>query len=159
MGLGFGHGGGGCGMMEIRLANITDESAVLKMAHAFHQEDGHPLAMTGPQAIRSLLEGSPLGKIYLIQSGGQVAGYFALCFTMSLEFGGLVVILDDFYVQPESRGKGLGAQVIGRVEEMAREWKAVQIFLEVETANARAFAFYGKKGFSKRQRHMMDKQF
>ena len=141
----------------IRKAYPLDEPLVLRMAKAFHQEDGHPLAPTGPEAIRSLLQGSPLGAIYLLEEEGAALGYFALCFTMSLEFGGLVVILDDLYVLPEARGRGIGSQVLAKVEAVAKEKEAVQIFLEVEKANERAFGFYQRNGWRRRDRHMMEK--
>lgn len=141
----------------IRQAFPLDEPLLLEMAEAFHREDGHPLAPTGPGAIRTLLQASPLGAIYLMEEAGVAIGYFALCFTMSLEFGGLVVILDDLYVRPGARGRGIGTEVLAKVEAVAAEKKAVQIFLEVEKANERAFAFYRRHGWRHRDRHMMEK--
>jgi ribosomal protein S18 acetylase RimI-like enzyme len=143
--------------LVIRQAFPLDEPLVFRMAEAFHREDGHPLAPTGPEAIRSLLKGSPLGAIYLLEEEGAALGYFALCFTMSLEFGGLVVILDDLYVLPEARGRGIGSQVLAKVEAVAAGRAAVQIFLEVEKANERAFGFYQRNGWRRRDRHMMEK--
>jgi ribosomal protein S18 acetylase RimI-like enzyme len=43
------------------------------------------------------------------------------------------------------------------VEAVAAEKKAVQIFLEVEKANERAFGFYQRNGWRRRDRHMMEK--
>lgn len=143
--------------LVIRQAYPLDEPLLLKLADAFHREDGHPLSPTGPAAIRALLTGSALGGIYLMEEEGLPLGYFALCFTMSLEFGGLVVILDDLYVLPEARGKGIGTQVLAKVEAVAREKKAVQIFLEVEKANERAMGFYFRHGWRRRDRHMLEK--
>lgn len=143
--------------LVIRQAFPLDEPLLLRLAEAFHEEDGHPLAKSGPEAIRALLQGSPLGGIYLMEEEGVALGYFALCFTMSLEFGGLVVILDDLYVAPEARGRGIGTQVLAKVEAVAAEKRAVQIFLEVEKANERAFGFYQRNGWRRRDRHMMEK--
>ena len=92
-----------------------------------------------------------------MEEEGLPLGYFALCFTMSLEFGGLVVILDDLYVAPEARGRGIGRFVMNKIEAVARERKAVQIFLEVEKTNERAYGFYERRGWKKRDRHMMEK--
>jgi ribosomal protein S18 acetylase RimI-like enzyme len=144
--------------LKLRKADLADFSEILSFANAFHEEDGHPLAKGGPEAIRSLLSGSPLGEIFLLQREGNSVGYFALTFTMSLEFGGLVVILDDFYVVPKARGSGLGQNVLDHVQKIAMERKAVQIFLEVEYANSRAFSFYERNGWKKRERHMMEKK-
>ncbi len=143
--------------LSFRRATITDYPQVIRAAETFHQEDGHPLSRTGPTAVKLLLEGSPLGQIFLILDNGKFAGYFALCFTMSLEFGGLVVILDDFYVEPALRGGGIGQASLEEDERIARSKGAIQIFLEVENANQRAFAFYERNGWKKRDRHMMEK--
>lgn len=144
-------------MLKIREALPLDEPLVLRLAHAFHEEDGHPLAPSGPAAVLELLKGNPLGKIFLMEEEGIPLGYFALCFTMSLEFGGLVVILDDLYVMPEARGRGIGRFVMNKIEAVAKEKKAVQIFLEVEKTNEKAFGFYARRGWKKRDRHMMEK--
>lgn len=141
----------------MRVAGIADREIVLEMAEAFHQEDGHPL--TSFAGIEALLAGSPLGRIYLIENGGAVVGYCALCFTMSLEFGGVVVILDDLYVKPRARGGGIGSRVIAEVQSLAQEMGAVQVFLEVENANERAFRLYERLGFAQRDRRMMDRRF
>ena len=144
-------------MVELTRAGLAEERIVLDLAHAFHAEDGHPLKASSPGAIHALLAGSPLGEIYLLAAAGRVVGYCALCFTMSLEFGGQVVILDDLYIKPEARGNGLGRSALAQVEAIARERKAVQVFLEVEHANDRAFRLYEHTGFRRRDRHMMDK--
>jgi len=143
--------------VQIRIAKSSEAQLVVDLASAFHLEDGHPLSLSGPAAISDLLKGSPLGEIYLVLEDGDVVGYFALCFTMSLEFGGLVVILDDFFIQPSARGRGLGASVLQQVELIAKQKNAVQIFLEVEHSNERAFSLYRKFGWKKRERYMMAK--
>jgi GNAT superfamily N-acetyltransferase len=143
--------------VEIQRAGPEHGALILTFAESFHLEDGHPLAPSGPAAIATLLRGSPLGNLYLVKEGGVGVGYFALCYTMSLEFGGLVVILDDLYFLPAARGRGLGTMVLAAVEEEALKLGAVQIFLEVEEANQRAFALYQRCGFRKRHRHMMER--
>lgn len=143
--------------IQTRIAKPSETQLIVDMASAFHAEDGHPLSPTGPAAIAQLLEGSPLGEIHLVLEDRKIVGYFALCFTMSLEFGGLVVILDDLFIQSVARGRGLGAIVLEQVELIAKEKNAVQIFLEVEHANERAFSFYRRFGWQKRDRHMMAK--
>ena len=145
--------------IQIRQAYPLDEPLLLRLADAFHREDGHPLAESGPAAIRALLAGSPLGEVFLVEEAGEALGYFVLCYTMSVEFGGIVVILDDLYLRPGFRGRGVGRRVIEWVERRAAGKGAVQVFLEVESANERAFRFYRRHGWEKRDRHMMSKRY
>lgn len=146
-------------MTELTLqpADLTHEKDVLAMAHAFHAEDGHPLKPSSPGAIRALLSGSPLGRIHLLRAGGEIAGYCAECFTMSLEFGGIVTIVDDLYLKPTFRGRGLGARTLALLEAGARARHSVQLFLEVENANEGARRLYERNGFRVRDRLMMEK--
>ncbi|RZA04966.1 MAG: GNAT family N-acetyltransferase [Proteobacteria bacterium] len=143
--------------IELKPATSAQAEEIIQLASAFHEEDGHPLRPSSPAAIRTLLAGSPLGKIYLLRSGGETAGYCALCFTMSLEFGGVVTIVDDLYLSPAFRGRGLGTLVLRAIEEDARARDSVQLFLEVEKANASARRLYERNGFRVRDRHMMEK--
>jgi GNAT superfamily N-acetyltransferase len=139
-----------------RMASIEDEASIIPMAHAFHSEDGHPLAVGSEDAIRAALRGHELGQVYLVESENQVLGYFVLCFTLSIEFGGLVVILDDLYLKPESRGKGIGQFLLKEIKKLAKTKNAVQIFLEIEHENLRANKIYLQSGFKIRRRGMME---
>jgi len=143
--------------VSITRATAADQHQVLQMAAAFHLEDGHPLASTSPQAILLLLNDHPLGQVYLIQMNDQSVGYFVLCYTMSIEFGGVVTILDDLYLTIHYRRRGIGKQVLHWIENFVKQKKSVQIFLEVENKNAAALSFYKKFGFSVRERKMLEK--
>jgi GNAT superfamily N-acetyltransferase len=143
--------------LTLRVADLSHEQDVLVMARAFHAEDGHPLKESSPSAIRALLAGSPLGRIHLLQVGNEIAGYCAECFTMSLEFGGVVTIVDDLYLKPPYRGQGYGGRVLFLLEVEARARGSVQLFLEVENANIGARRLYERNGFSIRDRQMMEK--
>lgn len=136
-------------------ASVADEDEILAMAEFFHLEDGHPLAKTSRDAIRRLLIGSEFGRIHFIEASGVRIGYFALCFTLSIEFGGEVVILDDLFIKQEFRSRGVGTRVLAQVEDFALELGGIQIFLEVEKENERAFTLYKKNGFELRDRRMM----
>lgn len=142
--------------IRYRIATVQDEEKIISMARAFHIEDGHPLAASSEDAIRSALRGNELGKIYLVQNESEVCGYFVLCNTLSIEFGGLVIILDDFYIIPKMRQMGLGGFLLGEIKKIAENSNAVQVFLEVENKNARAKKFYIRNGFKVRDRGMME---
>jgi GNAT superfamily N-acetyltransferase len=142
--------------MELRRAVTSDLVDIHKMAQSFHVEDGHPLQERSKEALAQLLlMDSRHGQIYLIYHENIKIGYTALCFTMSIEFGGLIIILDDFYISPEFRNKGFGKSVLSKIIEISNELKAVQIFLEVEYKNPRAQKLYEEFGFKIRQRNMM----
>lgn len=125
------------------------------MATNFHIEDGHPLKEYSKQAIHNLLCKSPLGEIYIINIKDEIIGYVALMFTMSIEFGGKIIILDDFYLKPQFRGKGLGKSALNKIIDLCTSLNAVQIFLEVEFNNIQARNLYQSFSFKIRNRNMM----
>ena len=142
--------------IKISRALFTQSKELLAMAESFHLEDGHPLAETSGAALEGAIRGTPLAEAYVVEQNGTLIGYFVLCFTWSIEFGGLVVILDDLYLKKEFRNQGIGSLILSKVKEIAIVKDAVQIFLEVEHANQRAMQLYQRNGFSIRERFMME---
>ena len=104
----------------IRRAGPEDCEAVIALVRAFHTEDGHPISERGLAAVRAMLApGSPHGSIMLLSVGPQAAGYGALCLGFSIEYEGREAFIDDIYVVPSLRGRGLGRRLhpLGRTAE------------------------------------------
>jgi GNAT superfamily N-acetyltransferase len=67
------------------------------------------------RALEELLTSPDLGRIWLIVARGAAVGYVVLTLGFSLEYGGRDAFIDEFYVQPQSRGQGFGrAQLCAR---------------------------------------------
>ena len=68
---------------------------------------------------------------------------------MSLEHGGISGWLEELYVLPAWRGRGIGTRLLARAVLQARRlgWKAVD--LEVDRDHRRAEALYPVHGFSR----------
>lgn len=129
------------------------------MARAFHAEDGHALSQVGENALKSALEPSPYVRVFLIQNEGKTVGYGVLCFSYSIEFGGITSYLDDFYVLPEHRGRGVGMQALACFEQVSCTEGCCIFHLEVEQANVKARDFYLKYGFTDTGRALLIKRF
>jgi GNAT superfamily N-acetyltransferase len=133
----------------LTIADSTDLPAILSLARAFHDEDGHPLSEQGERALGHLLADQTHGLVFKIESTSDVIGYAVLCFGYSVELGGRDVFLDDFYVVPSERGCGLGRSVIDALISFARDADCAALHLEVMTGN-RAEVFYRSLGFRDR---------
>ena len=57
------------------------------------------------------------------------------------------VFVDDLYIVPDSRGRGIGKAVMAMLEAEARELGAKAMHLVVDPANAPARAVYDRAGF------------
>lgn len=83
---------------------------------------------------------------YIIESEGEVAGFALLAKTFSQEAGGLVIWLEELYIRPEYRSKGLGTEFFEYLENNM-DSRVKRIRLEVEEENTRVVKLYEKLGF------------
>lgn len=134
---------------RLTIANPADAPAILGLAHAFHDEDGHPLSEQGERALGHLLADPTDGVVFKIEGTSDVIGYAVLCFGYSVELGGRDVFLDDFYIIPSERGHGLGHSIMEALIGFARELGCAAVHLEVAAGN-RAEVFYRRIGFRDR---------
>jgi ribosomal protein S18 acetylase RimI-like enzyme len=145
---------------EVTLAPVGpgDVDELLALARAFHAEDGHPLDAGGERAVREVCDGHPLARGYLVRNGGSTAGYLVLTLGFGIEYGGAGVFLDDLYLTPESRGRGLGAAVMAAVDAEARRLGACAVHLVVAPGNERAQRLYRRSGFEGSDWRVMTKR-
>lgn len=141
---------------KLRLAGAADREGLLALAEAFHQEDGHPLPEAGKRALTLLLDAPEHGNVFLIEAAGARVGYAVLCFSFSIEWGGKDAFLDDLYLVPECRSKGLGAWILRQLEAAARAAGCRAMHLEVMGQNPAA-RLYRRAGFQDRGSLLMSK--
>jgi ribosomal protein S18 acetylase RimI-like enzyme len=64
-----------------------------------------------------------------------------------IEHGGADAFVDDLYLAPEARGRGLGEAVMARLKEEARAMGLAALFLVVDPENLPARRLYDRRGF------------
>ncbi len=87
---------------------------------------------------KTLSEGE---KYYIVEEDGLPRGYFGI-----IEKG-KKVYLDKIYILKDCRGKGLGREVLGFIENYATERNIRCIYLTVNKRNAHSIDAYKKYGF------------
>lgn len=145
--------------IQFRLANREDLDLLLDFMQRFYAIDNYdfdePIAR---QTMQTLIEDPSLGRVWLIYSAQQPAGYIALTFGYSLEFRGRDSFIDEFFLLPAFRGQGLGTKTLDFVFEQARQLGIKAVHLEVEAHNEAGNALYRKMGFELHaQRAIMSK--
>jgi ribosomal protein S18 acetylase RimI-like enzyme len=108
-------------------------------------------------AVRALLRDDSLGRIFLIHSGGHLAGYFALTFCFSLELHGRFGLLDELYVRERRRGQGLGRRAETMAATICKDEGLTALRLEVGKDNTAAESLYSRLGFNVEARKLMTK--
>ena len=108
-------------------------------------------------ALEELAAGPDLGGFWFIEADGRAAGYFVLTVCYSLEFGGRYALLDEFFLEADRRGAGIGARALVRIQEEAARMGVAALRLEVDRLNPRIRGFYVRFGFEAHARDLMTK--
>lgn len=93
---------------------------------------------------------------WLIELGERLVGYVVLTWALSVEAGGREACVDELYLVPEVRNRGLGGRVLTLVEAEARGLDVRRLFLEVERNN-RVIHLYRRAGYVDHDRFLMSK--
>lgn len=135
-------------MTALNLAKPEDFDRLAALVRAFHQEAGITQDEAKRQAaLMPLLEGSPHGAIYLIGPGRAPIGYIVISFGWSVEFAGLDGFVDELYIRPGVRGRGIGTDVMSALPKALAGAGLKALHLEVRRDNARARKLYEKLRF------------
>jgi len=141
--------------LTVRRARSEDAPLLLRMSRDFHIEDGSPLNAAAEASIADVAAGVTLAPAYMLEEDGEPAGFFILTLGYSVENGGTDGFIDDFYLIPEARGRGLGQQAVALAMEEAKALGMRTLLLEVEAHNDRAYELYRKMGFADTQRRLL----
>jgi diamine N-acetyltransferase len=145
-------------MTDLRPATPADLEAVLALHRAFFAEDGYTFREEESRANLARLLGDPsLGRLWVMDTEGEVVGYLLLAFGFSLEFRGRNAFVDELYVAPGHRGRGLGKRAIALATDACRELGVRALHLEVERYKEGAQELYRRSGFVDHDRYLMTK--
>lgn len=139
----------------LTLARPEHLDRLAALCAAFHAEEG--ISQTDEArraALAPLLEGSPYGAAYLIGPARAPIGYLVVCFGWSIEFGGLDAILDELYIRPGVRGRGIATESLITLPRALAEGGLRAIHLEVDRENGAAIKLYKRAGFASREKYM-----
>ena len=136
-----------------------DLKAVTRMAVAFNKEDGHPLSAAGRRALKMLCEGTPHGLGFMIEQRDEAVGYLVVGLGFSIEYGGVDGFLDELYVEPAHRARGLGTAAMEQLGKLARRRNIKALHLEAMPQNDRAARLYERLGYRLSERRLMSKRY
>lgn len=146
-------------MTAVRLAAPSDLEAVLALHRDFFAEDGYPFAEEESRRNLARLLAEPgLGRVFVLEEGGKLAGYLVLTFGFSLEFGGRDALVDELYVAPGHRGRGLGTRALAAAEAACCALEIRVLHLVVERHKAGVRELYRRLGFVAPPRDVMTKR-
>ena len=140
----------------IHLAGPEDAPRLLKLIAAFHAEYG--IDRTDEQretALMPLLEGSPLGAAWLFGPAKAPTGYVIITFGWSMEFGGMEAFVDELFIRPSVRRRGIASEVLSAISGSLRDVGVMALHLEVDREDAATQRLYARAHFTLRDRYCL----
>lgn len=146
-------------MTGFRRAGPEHADAILPMMQAYYAEDGYAFDPERSRAaLLGLLADARLGEAWLAVEDERALGYVVVCLGWSLEHRGRDAFIDELFVVPEARRRGLGRRLMALAIERCRALGVRALHLEVERANTKAQALYRDLGFADTERRLMSKR-
>lgn len=143
-------------MTALHLARPEDLPRLLPLVTAFQEGEGIPQSEEHvTNALAPLLEGNPLGAVYLIGPARAPLGYVVITFGWSLELGGMEAFVDELYIRPAVRGRGIATEVLATLPRALGQAGVRALHLEVDRANETAQRLYARARFEPRERYML----
>lgn len=140
----------------LTLAGPDHLDRLLPLVAAFHTEAGIALSDEARRAgVAPLLDGIPYGCAYLMGPPRAPIGYVVITFGWSVEFGGLDAIIDELYVRPGVRGRGVASEALSALPRALAGGGLRAIHMEVDRANEAAIKLYRRAGFQQRDTHIL----
>jgi ribosomal protein S18 acetylase RimI-like enzyme len=141
---------------HLRAATPGDCPLLVALMSEFYAESGYPLNWRRAEAAFSeLLADQGLGQVWLIQAAPGPVGYVVLTLGYSMEYGGRDAFVDDLFIRPSFRRRGLGKLALAKVRAACEEQGVRALHLEVGRDNAAAQSLYHRVGFVDTDRQLL----
>jgi ribosomal protein S18 acetylase RimI-like enzyme len=129
---------------------VKDSPEIGRLLHEFNLEFSEPSpgVETLTENVRRLLEP---GEITVLLAGEGPDGLSLFRFRPALWSGGLETYLQELYVAPALRGRGIGRALLERTLELAREKGSDGVDLNTGETDTAARGLYESMGFTNRE--------
>ncbi len=134
-------------MLRIRTASVEQVPLLLEMILEFatFEKLREEVTITEAMLVRDGFGAQPRFRTFIAEWDRAAAGY-AICFPTYSTFQGPTLFLEDIYVRPQHRDKGVGKALIGEVATMALREGCGAVRWEVLAWNQPAIDFYKRLG-------------
>jgi GNAT superfamily N-acetyltransferase len=132
---------------DVRFAAAGDAGVVARLLHDFNTEFDSP--SPGVEVLTGRLERLlGTGVTWALLAGEPACGVALVTLRTNVWFDGPVALLDELYVAPARRGRGLGGAMIATLLERARAEGVGLVEINVDEGDADARRFYERHRFT-----------
>jgi GNAT superfamily N-acetyltransferase len=137
-------------MPSVRIvpAQEADVPVILRMINALaeYEQLTHEVTATEDDLRQSLFGPRPAGEVVLAYAGQAPVGFALFFHNFSTFVGRQGLYLEDLFVVPEWRGKGVGKRLLAHVAAIAESRNCGRMEWAVLDWNESAIAFYRRMG-------------
>jgi GNAT superfamily N-acetyltransferase len=133
----------------MRPALPEDIPTLVALMSEFYAEAGYDLDRTlAEKAFAAILSDKRLGYAWLIDEQISNVGYIVLTLKFGMEYGGVMACIDDLFVVPQSRNRGLSTAALVEVVGFCKNNGIRAITVEVGYSNGPAQTVYRRVGLT-----------
>ncbi|RXJ74249.1 GNAT family N-acetyltransferase [Veronia nyctiphanis] len=144
--------------ISLKRPSVDTMHSLIKLAQEQHD---HEVLAFNPEhsqkAFEYLINTPTHGDVFLVhvnQDGHEdIAGFVVICYSFSIEFGGLIAVIDQIFLNKDWRRQGVGSHVLPMLEEQVKQKNCNAIVLEVNIGNGGAREFYEQFNYIPRRQH------
>jgi GNAT superfamily N-acetyltransferase len=143
--------------ITIRPATRDDVSLILEFIRdlARYERLEHEVAASAAQLGEALFGERPYAEVVFACSGGEPLGFALFFHNFSTFKGRPGIYLEDLFVRPEARGRGIGRQLLAYLARTAVERGCARLEWSVLDWNQTAIVFYDGLGATSKSEWIM----
>ncbi|MGH9664397.1 MAG: GNAT family N-acetyltransferase [Bryobacteraceae bacterium] len=132
----------------MRRASPNDIPLLVGLMAEFYAEAGYDLNHAhAAGAFAAILGDERLGYVWILTADRQDVGHIVVTLRYAMEYGGLVACLDDLYVAPSWRNKGISTAALLEARNFCERAGIRALTVEVGHNNGPAQTVYRRVGF------------
>lgn len=132
----------------MRFAEETDAELIFGLVHALadFEKLSHEVVSDVETLRQSLFGSRRVAEVLIAEYGGAPAGFALFFHNFSTFLGKPGIYLEDLFIKPELRGKGIGREVLAFLAKVAVERGCARLEWAVLDWNSRAIDLYKRLG-------------
>ena len=133
----------------VRPAQLSDVTMLSTMMIDFYAEADFALSREAAhRTFEHLIQSPERGCVWVLDSDGTPAGFIVLTVAYAMEYGGLRGFVDDLFVRPAFRKRGLGSAALAFVKAHCLATGVRALFVQTGADNDPAQSVYKRAGFT-----------
>jgi len=144
-------------LFTVGSANLSERKEIENVIADYHASEGLlPIKARISWAVEQHFRNTSPGLLLVARENDEIVGVALAVYTPSAELG-RVMTVNDFFVRPDHRRKGVGRELVKHLIEECKRMKIDEIGLEVLHGNKIAGAFWSSVGFRQADRFLFRK--